>query len=474
LRFLRRLEMKSLEVDSLAIRDVLGRVTVSKGFWNFVNEVLPSLNEARGYRELFWYLLFGAWHDNDTKRLLLPSKLLCSFEGRSVQNSRADSFLRRFRAAVLPRGGDFRWSRWREGKCRQLTNLHFGWLQPFVDAEYERRWHKLGRVYLNGRTFSSATIRQARREEFEAIQSRQAYCFEAEFIRNYLNNLPPHLFTKCVGRYYSAAHLAALRLQNPAVMVEQLRLLRCIQSQPQPFYEPSSEGNTIRLFTGCGIPNLQRDVRKALTADWVDVDLRCSQLAICAALWNVERINTFLRSGENFWTHVLNAIGVPPSEWTLAKREIKQGLYSICYGMELNHVKGTTALRLTKAGLDKHIATRFVNHPLLQALLVAREAALKSIATAGGAMTCFGKWCSISASRQPRHIMAEVAQALELKLIYPAFRLASETPELTITLFQHDGFSVHFRRRPKTWLARIAGAVHEEIERQGIITRLEW
>jgi hypothetical protein len=47
--------------------------------------------------------------------------------------------------------------------------------------------------------------------------------------------------------------------------------------------------------------------------------------------------------------------------------------------MELNHVKGTTALRLKKAGLDTHIATRFVNHPLQQALFVAREEALQQL-----------------------------------------------------------------------------------------------
>jgi hypothetical protein len=465
--------MDSVRIHSPAIRDLLRRITV-KVFWDLVSEELPSLNEGRGYRELFWYLLFGTWHDQDTKRLLLPSDLLCSFEGRSVQNSRAEAFLVRFRENVIPHDGKFVWSRWRKNKCRQLINLHFGRLRPFVEAEYEMRWHKLGRVYLDGRTFSPATMRYARRQEFEAVQPHNAYCDEAEFIRSYLNNLPPHLFTKCVRNNYSAARLAALKLRNSAVMAEQLRLLRCIEAQPQPFYGPSSEGNTIRLFTGSSIPNLQRDVRKSLTADWVDVDLRCSQLAICAALWNVEPINNFLQSGENFWTHVLHAIGVPQRNWEVAKREIKPALYSICYGMDLRHVKGTTALRLTKAGLDKHIATRFVNHPLVQALLKAREEALNSIARAGGAMTCFGKRCAVSEVRQPRRIMAEVAQALELKLIYPAFRLAAETQEFSIVLFQHDGFSLHFRRRGEMWLARIAGVIQEEAIQQGIATRLEW
>ena len=70
--------------------------------------------------------------------------------------------------------------------------------------------------------------------------------------------------------------------------------------------------------------------------------------------------------------------------------------------------------------------------------------------------------------------MAEVAQALELKLILPAFRLAAETREFTIVLFQHDGFSLHFLRRGETWLAKIASVIQDEIAKQGVITSLEW
>ena len=158
----------------------------------------------------------------------------------------------------------------------------------------------------------------------------------------------------------------------------------------------------------------------------------------------------------------------------MAKKEIKPSLYSICYGMELRHVKGTTALRLKKAGLDTHIAAKFVTQPLIQELLAAREEALDSIAKAGGARTCFDKWCAVSETRHPRQIMAEVAQALEMTLIYPAFRLAADTREFTIVLFQHDGFTLHFLRRGALWLRRIASAIQEEASQHSVVTRLEW
>ena len=63
---------------------------------------------------------------------------------------------------------------------------------------------------------------------------------------------------------------------------------------------------------------------------------------------------------------------------------------------------------------------------------------------------------------------------LPVKLVYPAFRLARETREFTIVLFQHDGFSLHFLRREEMWLARIASVVQEEIAQHGVETRLEW
>lgn len=70
--------------------------------------------------------------------------------------------------------------------------------------------------------------------------------------------------------------------------------------------------------------------------------------------------------------------------------------------------------------------------------------------------------------------MAEVAQALKMKLIYPAFRLAGETREFTIVLFQHDGFSLHFLRRGDMWLRRITSVIQEEVSQYGFVTRLEW
>jgi hypothetical protein len=66
--------------------------------------------------------------------------------------------------------------------------------------------------------------------------------------------------------------------------------------------------------------------------------------------------------------------------------------------------------------------------------------------------------------------------ALLLLLVHvaSAFKLARETREFTIVLFQHDGFSLHFLRRDEMWLQRIASVVQDEILQHGVETRLEW
>ena len=89
--------------------------------------------------------------------------------------------------------------------------------------------------------------------------------------------------------------------------------------------------------------------------------------------------------------------------------------------MPRNGLNWTITGNLGEAGLDTKMAHEFLQVPLIKTLLNARDAALETIYWEGGAMTCYNKWLAVGGERQPRDIMAEVAQAWEMKLIYPAF-----------------------------------------------------
>ena len=452
----------------------LRRITVSQIFWQAVQDNFPTLAMHKGYPALFWYLIFGAWHDEDTHRLLLPAKLLADIEGRDDENTQAERFLIRFRDDVLPPGAVFRWSQWREGKCRQLLAFHLGAFDDVLAKEYARHWHKCGRVYLDGTPYAAAKQRRLRREQNRDASQKLGLCDDARDIQDYLNSLAPNLFSRASEQNMERAMTTARKLPNPIVSREQTRLLRLIESQPQPFYAPSKDGNTVRLFAAGAIPNLQSDVRRALTRGWQDADLRCAHLAILSGLWKVQDTETFLASGADFWAALLNDMGVPLSQRTAAKRAVKVGLYSICYGMEKRHVPWKLAEALAKEGLDTSLAARFLASSLIQAILPARDKALAEIEAHGGASTPYGKWCPVTNERKARHVMAEIAQAWEMKLIAPAFKLASETNDFTITLYQFDGFTVHFKRRVELWRQRITEAVMKEAKETGIQTTLEW
>lgn len=451
----------------------LARITVSKVFYNKANMAFPRIFENKGYATLFLYLLFGGWHDRKTHQLLLSSSLLSEFEGRSPSNTQAEMFLCRFSDA-LPRDCQFKWSgfNYKTASCRQLREFYLGAFEEVVASERAKEWHNQGRVYLDGSAYSTAKQRAIRLSEQKAAFEDTCQCAEQQFINNYLNALPSNLFSTIVTKNIICARNIALGLDNPIVVEAQERQLRSIDSQPQPFYFCSDR--TVRLFTRDSIATLQKDVRKALTRDWSEADLRHSQLAICARLWNIVEVEDFLRSGGNFWATLMEDIGVVKADADKIKPILKKRLYSTCYGMELGSVKGLGAYALVCGGFDKKIIYRFLEHPLIEAVFRTREIELLRIAKVGGGFDAYNQWISVEGDRQPRDIMASVAQSWEMKLIFPAFLLASQTRDFTITLFQHDGFSVNFRRRKDLWKKRIENVINERIGKYNILTGIEW
>jgi hypothetical protein len=202
--------------------------------------------------------------------------------------------------------------------------------------------------------------------------------------------------------------------------------------------------------------------------------LRCAQLAICAKLWNLDSINEVLGSSEGFWGHALNRIGVPPEKQAEVKPAIKTGLYSICFGMKASNLRGKIACALKSAGQDVRLAKLFLELPLIIELLSARDKALTAIEANGGAETPYGKWCAVSGSRKPREVMAEVAQAWEMKLLMPVFKMAKTTKDFQVTVYQFDGVTVQFTRRAEQWKRRIRAEIEQEAEKEGIKTGWEW
>jgi len=454
-------------------------VPVSRFFRDTAWKFFPGLKKHPGYWTLFCYLLFGSWLDEESHQLLLCAEILSAIEPRDPDNSEAEKFLIRFREDVLwPAGADIRWdaSQRKEKKCRQLRNPFLGHeFEEILRREHFGHWDDAGRVYLlDGSTYNRSNARRFYREKKKAAGRLPTFCKDAEFIRAYMNSLESNLFTTTIKENFRSALKVTFNLPDGSVKDAQLRILAHIKGQPQSFYFPSAKGHTVRLSTSEGIPNLKSNVRRALTRGWEEADLRSSQFAICSKLWQVPELLDFLSKGKSLWNYLFDALELSVEERELAKPVLKESIYSICYGMPRSKLKWTIAGNLYAARLDTWIAHKLLGDPLVKTLLVARDLALKRIAAESGAMTCYNVWLPVTEERQPRDIMAEIAQAWEMKLIYPAFELAQQTREFTITLYQYDGFSVHFTRRPEVWKPRIEQAINENAHRLDFMTWLEW
>jgi len=105
----------------------LRRITVSIVFYQLVFKHFPNAKKNPAYTNLLWYLLWGAYFDEDTKRLLLCREILAKLAGEPLLNFEAGKFLRKFDNDVL--GGDrliCTPADWENGKCRQLIEFKLG------------------------------------------------------------------------------------------------------------------------------------------------------------------------------------------------------------------------------------------------------------------------------------------------------------------------------------------------------------
>ncbi len=458
------------------------RITVSRRFRQVVADAFPALGGNLAYWRMMNYLLFGACDDHETHRRLLTHANLADIAGHKGSLAKFSSlgFLKQFQADVFSEH-TFTWTDFiAKEKCRQVATLILpAPVQQALEDEFEHEHYETGRVYFStGLTYSRKQHKDSREwQKAKALKASEgAQCAEAREILDYLNNLPPHLFTKMVALNHEAAMAVAESLTNTTSRKQQLGYLKHIYEQPQPFYEPSSKRNTARIFgVNSSIPALKRVVRNAWIKGWHKADLRSAQLAINARLWNVTEVVDFLAKKEKtIWQSLYEHFDLNEEEAQRAKPALKNTLYAMCYGMGRKNLVQKIEKELGACGIQRD-GRLFTKHPLVKALIKGRNRAIQQIRKAGGGRTCFGKWIS-TASLAPHRIAAQISQAIELKIIHPLFVCAKNTDDFTITLFLHDGVGIHFTDKSKVtrWKRRLNDLVVTAAEQFGAETELEW
>jgi hypothetical protein len=452
------------------------RTIVYEAFRQDLLEVVPGLKDNPSYWEFTGLL---AWGLDLGKGIIISREILAQIERKihllKGHRYNGKEFLEKYSRDVM----HIEYSAWDFDQYRTITKVAWPDRALEIIEREKNRMYTGKRVYI-GTGLEYTKARQSKEREYDKeyalSQMVLAANDEAIELMRYLNTLPENRFQH-VLKHIDKAYELASAIENTKSKHEQIANLRAIQDQYQVFYIPKPK--TVRVFSlNLGLTYIQRDLRKVLTQDWIELDLQNAQLAIAAKYWNISELQTFLETGKSMWNELFSYFGLEFNEY-IKQHIFKKAVYALMYGMGKDNLKnGNNKF----AGLNPLLAPYgivnggdlFLAHPLIKAILRQRGKMLKEIRNNYGAANIYGVWIPVNANQKETSVLAQLMQAIELHLLYPVVELAKSTDQFQIMIWQHDGFSIYItdKRRKDLWLARIKASVQERIDSLGIITKL--
>lgn len=453
---------------------------VSTTFYCIVHKHYPHLAQCLPCARYFQHLAFGTWLDEETGELLIPQEYLATIEGKTEQlktkNYRGVDFLMHFSKYVQYH----KWSdwRWTMHKCRRVVEITFpDEIQETLQAERDNMWgHEEQLHFVTGKKPTRLSRKLQKREEiaYSLTVLKDNGSIEGKAVLNYLHNLPIQPFNDLLKNLDEAKALVKTLPLDEQSLNYQKNLLVRFANQTQTIYGNSDV--TTRIFPlNASIGLMQRKVRRTLTKDWTELDLKSAELAIVAKVWNIPELEAFLQtSAISTWQYFADRMALPYSEAT--KGILKDATYALCFG-------GGEKKAITKAleplGID-NAAKQFLEISLVTQIRKARNKEIERIRINLGATNAFGHFYSMATLHcSPLSILAGVVQSYELKLLFPCFQLAMQQLRsrhgFKIVLFQHDGFSIvcHDKSETQNRIVRLQKVVSDKAQEMGITTKLE-
>lgn len=337
----------------------------------------------------------------------------------------------------------------------------------------------------SGRKFNSKAITNLKQQDKEMVKQIQGSILPPLCLKfqDYLNDLPPHIFTKMLNHVDEAyEYINRKQLDGSYVLTEEQRYqyslyLHSIEERPQPIYVGSRNRNTIRLFElHMGLQGIESNIRGILTQDWIEMDLQNAHLAIVAKVWDIPEVKEYLSTGKSIWESLLPYMNIDIKD-TFSKSIIKRFLYGCVYGMSKDTLEKNM---LSQLGQEKHKA--FMSHPIIEAVLKARTKRIKDIRNKGGVITHLGEEIHLIRYQDEDNkwvdtvltILSQEASEFEMLLLEPILDLSKSSNDFYITLYQFDGVSIHLKNVSKKdyILKRIKKAVDKRAKELDILTTL--
>lgn len=370
-----------------------------------------------------------------------------------------------------------------DGFCRQVT---FSWpeeIKELLTIEKNKKLSKKSRyekVNIVTGELHTARKQTSNLKELEEEASEIIDILDNKFgqqIAQYMNELPVGHFEDLLSEEAINRTMKVVNTLPTQVREQQLNILNAIADQPKVFYRPSRNGNTDRLFgNGANITNLKKEVRKALTKDWVECDAKNLHLAIVAKLWNIDSLKEFLSLGKSFWQHIIEQLKLAQDHSPTSsendpeqvKKYIKEATYGLVYGMSKKNLEERLDSQLGM-GMGK----KFLNISLIKDILSARKEVINYHMNTGEIEDCFGTKFAVT-KENILSLLSRVCQSYELKLIHSLFKVTDRTNDFHITLYQFDGLSIKFDANKEYWINELNNAFDEMALELDIFTSLSW
>jgi len=471
-----RLSVTQIPLSEHFAHTAYAHVGVSRSFFQLTKKTFRGLMRHADRWKFLEYLLFHARPDPKLGLIPVPQTLLVAIENEKLNHYKSLPFLLRFQRDVMsPDTFQFGegWD-WQSGQCRMVTKF----ILPPHYAEALQKEKEAGKkevFFCGGDKWSQRKAREMlnRKRKAQEVRDSQWISASAKEVIDYMHSRDLRLFTAIVRKNYAAAVAAAKKL-SPKQWKRELPILEAINKDPKPYYAPSQSKKTPRIWARGrnSIPQLEKKIRKVLTRGWFEADLKSAQLAINAVLWGAERTRAFLEEDGNIWELLYEYLDIPPDKKDKVKRELKETIYAIWFNRKAHLVGPILTTSLRKRGVETD-GNAVYSMPFVPEMLEERERAKARINREGGVRDCNGRWISLKA-RDAASLMAEAAQVAEMELLLPVVRLAKTTTDFQITLYQHDGISILFRKDQKQWIDRIDGEVSKKAKEFGFPTGLEW
>lgn len=417
---------------------------ITPQFYSALVSAYPILTKNKGYALLMGHILFSTFTCESTNKPVVPAKFLAKIEGKAYTHSYlARAFLDAFSAECM----HIEYSTWKWTNASARTIVSYSLDRNLTELYIaELRMAKKEKcVLLSTGEIVTPKVKQCVNERLIAEATdilKVSTNADACAIASYLNNLPQNSFTD-LTKNIACSMCEAQKLSDESRQYNINLLNDIVNLVHKPVYAPSQKGNTVRLFPiNSSLSQLTKSVRRAYLKGCTEIDICHAHFSINSTLWNMPIVQEYLATVGDIWQDLVCWVR-GEHDFENVKSELKTTIYAIFYGANLATVRKIANNRLTAYGI-KNGGTRLFKHCIVQCVVGAREAQLSAIERAGGANDCYNRFIAISDSVDSKSVLAQQAQAIELKIMRKVIELAESTTDFKVVCWLHDGVTVKF------------------------------